>query len=139
MDWVKDFYVPVAVNMVGVFVGVLLALWTDRRRQEFADARDAKRTATDFADLREVVLSSVVPSLTATFQQLARRYFDLDPLYVSANLPIGIRLAVDNPQEVGGDLLGVAVVEAPGQYVHPNSLATKERAPQRRLRNPDAC
>jgi type III pantothenate kinase len=62
-----------------------------------------------FSAIDRVVLSSVVPSLTATFQQLSRRYFDLEPLYVSANLPIGIRLAVDNPQEVGGDRIANAV------------------------------
>jgi type III pantothenate kinase len=62
-----------------------------------------------FGSIDRVVLSSVVPPLTATFQQLARRYFTIEPLYVSADLPIGIRLAVDNPREVGGDRIANAV------------------------------
>jgi type III pantothenate kinase len=62
-----------------------------------------------FGAIDRVVLSSVVPPLTATFQQLARRYFSVDPLNVSADLPIGIRLAVDNPGEVGGDRIANAV------------------------------
>lgn len=60
MDWQKDFLVPIAVNIIGVFVGVLLALWTNRRSQRYADAREARRLSTEFADLREVILSSVV-------------------------------------------------------------------------------
>lgn len=60
MDWLKDFLVPIAVNIIGVFVGVVLALWTNRRTQQFADAKEAKRLSAEFADLREVVLSSVV-------------------------------------------------------------------------------
>ena len=90
MAWVKDFYVPVAVNMVGVFVGVLLALWTDRRRQEFADARDAKRTAADFADLREVVLSSVVKDTIEATRVKASLASKSDPFLLEIYLELAV-------------------------------------------------
>jgi len=60
VDWQTDFILPIIVNIIGVFVGVVLALWTNRRAQEFADAREARRLAAKFADLREVVIASVV-------------------------------------------------------------------------------
>ncbi len=62
-----------------------------------------------FGAVDRVVLSSVVPPLTETFRQLSRRYFTVDPLYVTAELAVGIRLAVDNPREVGGDRIANAV------------------------------
>lgn len=62
-----------------------------------------------FDDLDRAVLSSVVPPLTATFRQLACRYVGADPLYVTAALRTGVRLAVDNPREVGGDRIANAV------------------------------
>jgi type III pantothenate kinase len=102
---------------LGVFDGAeLRATWrwsTDRARM--ADEYAAylgwllEHHELSFGAIDRIVLSSVVPPLTATFQQLARRYFSVDPLYVSVDLPIGIRIAVDNPQEVGGDRIANAV------------------------------
>lgn len=62
-----------------------------------------------FADLDAAVLSSVVPPLTSTFRQLVCRYLGADPLNVTAAVRTGIRLAVDNPSEVGGDRIANAV------------------------------
>jgi type III pantothenate kinase len=102
---------------LGVFDGAALqATWrwsTDRAR--LADEYAAylgwllAHHELSFGAIDRVVLSSVVPPLTATFQQLSRRYFSVDPLYVSADLSIGIQLAVDNPREVGGDRIANAV------------------------------
>lgn len=60
MDWYKDFLFPIVVNVIGVFVGVVLALWSNRRSQQFSDAREGKRHSEEYANLREVVISSVI-------------------------------------------------------------------------------
>jgi hypothetical protein len=60
VDWYKDLLFPIVVNVIGVFFGVVLALWSNRRSQQFADAREAKRVAEEFANLREIVVSSVI-------------------------------------------------------------------------------
>ena len=60
MDWYKDFLFPITVNVIGVFFGVVLALWSNRRSQQFSDAKEAKRLSEEFANLREVVVSSVI-------------------------------------------------------------------------------
>ena len=60
MDWQTDFFLPIVVNIIGVFAGVVLALWTNRRTEAYTDAKEARRLAKEFAELREVVLSSVV-------------------------------------------------------------------------------
>jgi type III pantothenate kinase len=102
---------------LGVFAGEeLRATWrwsTDRAKM--ADEYAAylgwllAHHELSFGAVDRVVLSSVVPPLTETFRQLAQRYFAVQPLIVSAELASGVRLAVDNPPEVGGDRIANAV------------------------------
>lgn len=54
-------------------------------------------------------ICSVVPSLTPTFQELTRRYLKLTPLTVSSELELGIRIAIDMPEQAGADRLCNAV------------------------------
>lgn len=54
-------------------------------------------------------ISSVVPSLTPTFQELARGYLQLDTLTVSSELELGIKIAIDMPGQAGADRLCNAV------------------------------
>jgi len=57
----------------------------------------------DTSDIKEVALCSVVPPLTATFEELFQRYFHLSPLVVGAGVKTGVRIRMDNPREVGAD------------------------------------
>jgi hypothetical protein len=90
VNWVTDFFVPLAVNMVGVFVGVVLALWTDRRRQEFVDARESRRQSADFSDLREVVLSSVVRNTIEATRIRASLASKSDPFMLEIYLELAV-------------------------------------------------
>jgi hypothetical protein len=85
-----DFYVSLASNVVGVFVGVVLALWTDRKRQEFVEAREAKRRAAEFADLREVVLSSVVKDTIEATRIKASLASKSDPFLLEIYLELAV-------------------------------------------------
>src|SRR5262245_12271993 len=49
------------------------------------------------------ILASVVPSLTATFEQMVETYFHQLPLIVSADLDSGLTLNYPNPGEIGSD------------------------------------
>ena len=55
--------------------------------------------------IKAVCMSSVVPSLTPTFQGLARRYLKLEPLTVSSQTELGIEIAIDMPEQAGADRL----------------------------------
>jgi hypothetical protein len=59
-EWLVDFWVQTLAGVIGVFLGVWLALVADRRRQsrEFAE-RETER-AEQFARARQTVLGSVV-------------------------------------------------------------------------------
>jgi type III pantothenate kinase len=50
-----------------------------------------------------IVLASVVPPLTGTFQHVCRSYLDRDPLVVDAGIKTGVRLKYEDPRQVGAD------------------------------------
>lgn len=50
-----------------------------------------------------VAICSVVPPLTPSFIQLARSYFDVEPLEVGSGARTGIRVRYDSPRDVGAD------------------------------------
>ncbi len=56
-----------------------------------------------------VTLCGVVPPLLHTFVELCQKYLNAKPLVVEAGVKTGMRLAVDNPREVGPDRVVNAV------------------------------
>lgn len=61
------------------------------------------------AQIRECSLSSTVPLLTQTFQELVKRYFRIHPLVVGSGVRTGVRILYDNPRDVGADRIIDAV------------------------------
>ncbi len=59
-------------------------------------------------DCDDVIISSVVPALTPTFESLFERYFGLKPTFVGPGVKTGVKLPVTNPKEVGADLVAAA-------------------------------
>ncbi len=55
------------------------------------------------SDIDAVAICSVVPPITPSFTQLARSYFDVEPLEVGAGTKTGIRVRYDSPRDVGAD------------------------------------
>jgi type III pantothenate kinase len=58
---------------------------------------------------RRVVIASVVPILTAAYEEFSAKYLGTKPVLVSSRLPLGIRLAVPDPTSVGADRIANAV------------------------------
>jgi type III pantothenate kinase len=56
-----------------------------------------------------VMISCVVPSLKSTFHKMIQRMFRKQPVFVSTRLEIGIKVTIDNPSEIGSDLLANAI------------------------------
>lgn len=66
-----------------------------------------------FEAITDVVIASVVPQLTPGFVELVQRYIHLEPLVVTHRTPMGIRLDVDFPEQVGPDrIVNAAAVVA---------------------------
>lgn len=96
---------------IGVFDGERIAatwrLATDAHRQpdEYAlqlkDLLPMKGISAD--DIDGVVLCSVVPPLTAVFEDACDFLFDIQPLLVGAGTRTGVKIRYDNPRDVGAD------------------------------------
>ncbi len=56
-----------------------------------------------------VIISSVVPDLMHSLVNGILKYFQIDPIVVSAGVRTGIRIATENPKEVGADRIVDAV------------------------------
>ena len=56
-----------------------------------------------------VGISSVVPNLTDIAISMSKKYFKLEPIVVSASLPLGLKILYEDPNAVGADRLCNAV------------------------------
>jgi type III pantothenate kinase len=104
-------------TLAGFFVG-------DELLHEWRIATDRGATADELAahhdqilrlrgggleSLDAMVVCSVVPAVTAGYEGLARKYLDREALVLGPGVRTGIRLAIDNPHELGADRLANAV------------------------------
>ncbi len=60
-------------------------------------------------DFTRAIISSVVPSLTRIWVGLCKDILHIRPLVLGAGLKTGVKLAVNNPSEVGSDLVADSV------------------------------
>jgi type III pantothenate kinase len=71
-----------------------------------------------WADVESLVIASVVPALTAAYTELALTATGAEPLVVGPGVKTGLRIAYDNPHEVGADRI-VNAVAAIAEYGAP--------------------
>jgi type III pantothenate kinase len=55
-----------------------------------------------------IAICSVVPPLTDVYRKMAQKYFTVDPLVISANLRLPIKINYPEPAEIGADRLANA-------------------------------
>lgn len=68
------------------------------------------------ADVRGIIISSVVPPMDSTLREVCERYFHIKPLFVEPGVKTGMPVLYENPAEVGADRIvnGVAAFEKYG-------------------------
>lgn len=103
--------------LLGVYAGKRLVadcrLSTERRRtaDEYALVITTflaqNRLATE--QIKAVVLSSVVPPVTASFIEMSRCCFNCEPLVIGPGIRTGLPIRYENPREVGADRVVNAV------------------------------
>jgi type III pantothenate kinase len=59
-------------------------------------------------DITEGAISCVVPPLLTIFNELMQKYFNIKPLVVGPGVKTGVRIRMENPREVGADLIANA-------------------------------
>ena len=72
----------------------------------------------EMGDVKDVAISSVVPTLMMDMNKMCRSYFNSDPLVVGPGTKTGLMIRYDNPREVGADRV-VNAVAAVGKYGGP--------------------
>ena len=65
-----------------------------------------------FHEVKDIIISCVVPPLLNSVEEFCRRYFNIRPLVVGPGLKTGMPIQYDNPREVGAD----RIVNAVGAY-----------------------
>ncbi|ABB32215.1 putative transcriptional acitvator, Baf family [Geobacter metallireducens RCH3] len=63
----------------------------------------------EFKDVKAIIISSVVPTLSGVLERLSRNYFGYSPLVVGPGIRTGMPIQYDNPKEVGADRIVNAV------------------------------
>ena len=72
----------------------------------------------DTEEITDAIISSTVPGLIATFQEVCEKYFQVSPIVVGPGIKTGIKILYENPKEVGPDRIlhvvaGLAKYEPP--------------------------
>lgn len=62
-----------------------------------------------WSDIERVVVASVVPTLTAAYEELAERATGRAPLVVGPGMRTGMAISYDNPHEIGADRIVNAI------------------------------
>ena len=60
-------------------------------------------------DVQQVAIASVVPRLKTVFKEMLQGYLGLEPLILGPGVRTGLRIRIDNPVELGADLVADAV------------------------------
>jgi type III pantothenate kinase len=63
----------------------------------------------DYHEVKGIAISSVVPPLIATLEEMAQKYFQIEPLFIGPGVKTGMPLLYDNPREIGADRIVNAV------------------------------
>lgn len=65
-------------------------------------------------DVKDIIISSVVPQLLVPFMKMCERYFKIKPLVVGPGIKTGIKINYENPRAIGAD----RIVNAVGAFEH---------------------
>ncbi|MCI8284191.1 MAG: type III pantothenate kinase [Firmicutes bacterium] len=63
----------------------------------------------NLADVKDVIISTVVPSISYTLQHLSIKYFNIRAIEVGPGIKTGMVIKYDNPKQVGADRIVNAV------------------------------
>ena len=68
-----------------------------------------KQLFREFDKIKDVIICSVVPPLTSIYEEMSKKFLEVEPVVVSSDLSFGIKILYDDPKTVGADRLANAV------------------------------
>ncbi|MED5579705.1 MAG: type III pantothenate kinase [Nitrospinota bacterium] len=63
----------------------------------------------EISSVKRIIISSVVPQLISILEEMTKKYFKTEPLFVKPGIKTGIIIKYENPTEVGADRIVNAV------------------------------
>jgi len=63
----------------------------------------------DHREVKDIIMSSVVPPIMGSLEEMAKKYFNKKPLVVGPGIKTGMPIMYENPREVGADRIVNAV------------------------------
>lgn len=88
-------------------LGTVKARTTDEYGVMIKDLFNFSKFRTE--DIEGVIISCVVPPMVNMLEELSRKYFHIEALFVGPGIKTGMPLLLDNPREVGADRIVNAV------------------------------
>jgi hypothetical protein len=85
-----SFLLETASGLIGVFAGVVLALWTERKREARQNAKERDALAEELVHSRKLVLSSVVKNTSQAKQLAAVLSSDVDPYLFEVSFELAV-------------------------------------------------
>ncbi len=76
----------------------------------------------DVKEIQNIILSSVVPSINGQLKMALVDLFGIEPMLIAPGIKTGLILHVDNPSEIGNDLIAV-MVGVKDKYSYPCLIA----------------
>jgi len=68
-----------------------------------------KQLFPEYGKIKGVIICSVVPPLTPIYEEMSKKFLKVNPVVVSSDLPLGIKILYDDPKTVGADRIANAV------------------------------
>jgi hypothetical protein len=85
-----EFFIQLTAGLVGVFTGVILALWRERRRKARQDADEQAQRAQELAETRRLIMTSVVKNSSEAKRLRALLGNDDDPYLFQASFELAV-------------------------------------------------
>ncbi len=86
---------------------------------KFRIRTDSKKTEDEYGivinellapyEISGAIISSVVPKLIRVFKNFLDKHYDINPLVIGPGMKTGLAIRLDNPREIGADLVASAV------------------------------
>ena len=114
---------------------------TDSRKTDFEYAvkiRDILHLTSPSGSVKGGIISSVVPPLTSVMKSALKTVYGIDALIVAPGIKTGINLRVDNPTQVGSDLI-CACVAAYDMYKPPVLITDMGTATKMMVVDENSC
>ena len=103
---------------------IVLTIDLKKTKDEYISVlkRTLDENSFDVKEIKNIILSSVVPSINGQLKMALVDLFGIEPMLIAPGIKTGLIIHVDNPSEIGNDLIAV-MVGVKDKYSYPCLIA----------------